>query len=167
MGGERLDQLFARLFGARPPVKLLGITAGHSVKLDDADYAKAKAHVWRLEIVASGEPVVQARAASKIIVLRRFITDAPKGSRVSHLDGDPLNNCKSNLLISVKACALKHLKLSKHKTLGMVGVVWNDSEGVWQIVQTRLGVTTYRGRFYHRDEALDKLAKAIAPHDLL
>jgi len=148
-------------------VKLLRLLGGGYAKVDDADFPRLSGYSWVLETPKKAEPVVVARVGGKKLPLRRLLAKAPAGSRVSHIDGDPLNLCRSNLVVQVKGSSIKHLKSTKHPRLGTVGVVWNEHEGVWQIIQTRFGHTTYRGRFYHRDEAMTELDKALVAHDLL
>lgn len=71
--------------------------------IDEDDYDRVTAHTWHPLWDARYERwgVTRHRKSHEIgpntVWLHRFITHAPKGVEVDHIDGDPLNNSKSNL----------------------------------------------------------------------
>lgn len=67
------------------------------------------------------------------IFMHRLIMNFPKGLVVDHIDGDGLNNRKSNLR-AVTQCinGLNRTKLTKHNTSGFLGVYWNKASKKWQ-----------------------------------
>lgn len=61
--------------------------------VDDADYDRALPYKWRLRWDARVDGLV----GKKTILLHRFILSAPRNKHVDHIDGNPLNNLRSNL----------------------------------------------------------------------
>jgi hypothetical protein len=56
---------------------------------------------------------------------------APKELDVDHIDGDELNNRKSNLRICTQADNNKNLGLRKNNTSGHKGVCWVSKHNKW------------------------------------
>jgi hypothetical protein len=69
---------------------------GYHISVDDADYEHAKRFTW---YVNDGYATTNMRINGKIrtVRLHRWLMDAPKDVVVDHIDGDPLNNQRSNL----------------------------------------------------------------------
>ena len=83
------------------------------------------------------------------IRLHRLIMNAPEGMVVDHLNGDSLDNRRSNLRVCTQGDNAKN----RH---GTVGYCWDSSKGKYQV--------RYRGKFYGRyrteTEAKDAYARA-------
>lgn len=75
-------------------VKYIPLTQGKIAKVDASDYEWLSQWTWHL--ASSG---YARRGASPQVYMHRFIMGAAKGEYVDHVDGDPVNNCRSNLRI--------------------------------------------------------------------
>lgn len=88
----------------------------HKIKLDkefiafvdDEDLEKVSNYTWCLRWANGRKAYVRARVPNsgqpgKCIMLHRFIVDAPKWCVVDHVDGNPLNNTRSNLRVCTQA----------------------------------------------------------------
>lgn len=100
---------------------------------------------------------------STVGYLHRYLLDFPE-SRIDHIDGNPLNNCRSNLRICTQQQNLMNKKKSKNASSRFKGVSWNKRENIWYTYINKNYKTHYIGRF--RDEieaakAYDTAAKAI------
>jgi hypothetical protein len=91
--------------------------------VDDEDYAAASEVKWRPLKTAAGHTY----AYTGKILLHRLVTKAPKGLIVDHIDGDGLNNQKSNLRLCTH---------SQNKAWGTAKSRPNNTSG-------------YRGVLYH------------------
>lgn len=85
-------------------MKLIPLTRGLSVKVDDADFAELSAHKWYALRFHKQRAFYAARGGGGgrvggMIYMHRVISDAPKGKLVDHIDGDGLNNTRANLRI--------------------------------------------------------------------
>jgi len=68
----------------------------------------------------------------KLKQMHRLIMDCPRGMEVDHIDGNPLNNQKSNLRICTLSENRKNRKKSLNKTSEYKGVSWNKHNKSWR-----------------------------------
>lgn len=61
----------------------------------------------------------------------RIILNAPEGMDVDHIDGDPLNNLKSNLRICEHINNSRNKSINKNNTSGVIGVWYNKRVNKW------------------------------------
>lgn len=80
--------------------------------IDDEDYLKVKDYVWRLtrkkyndgsNYLYVSSHINIAKYKTKTVYLHRIITDCPAGLVVDHIDGNTLDNRKSNLKICTQS----------------------------------------------------------------
>lgn len=97
--------------------------------------------------------------ASSYQLLHRAVTNAPKGSVVDHINGDPLDNRRANLrVVTQRTNAHNRTGTPKNGSHGAIGVTWNKRQ--WQ-AQIRVdGRLKHIGVFPTLDEA--KAARATA-----
>jgi len=89
------------------------ISAGNTVEVDVEDVAVLSQWKWtsrvsskqrtkkRPSIYAYRQQVINGKP--KMIYMHRFIIDAPDGTHVDHIDGNTLNNRKSNLRLCTRS----------------------------------------------------------------
>lgn len=124
--------------------------------VDDADYERFGLENWTAANV-HGYWVVHRKAKigdgrRTTILLHRAILNAGVGLQVDHIDGDTLNNTKSNLRMCLQSENKRNRKkpitgvTSKHKGVSL----WR---GRWKAQITSHGKTHYLGLFNSETEA--------------
>lgn len=103
-------------------MKKLELTRGLFSVVDDDDYERFKQYRWAANKVREGKFRAVANVDGKPIYLHRAIMEAPEGMTVDHIDGDPLNNQRSNLRLCTQAENTRNQKLSRRSKTGFKGV---------------------------------------------
>lgn len=113
-------------------------------------------YVYRLSITGK-----EKRKYGRIILLHRFILEVSKRDGVAdHIDGNPLNNCKSNLRKCTHAQNAYNHKKPKNNTSGFKGVnhVKEKKREYWRATITCKG-KQYTKKFKYTPENLIEAAK--------
>ncbi|PWU04799.1 MAG: hypothetical protein C5B43_04135 [Verrucomicrobia bacterium] len=89
-------------------------------EIDDEDFERVSKYNWSFD----GNGYAFRIEKGKIIKLHRFIMNCPKGMEVDHIDGDGLDNRKSNLRICshIKNTYNQKNRLNVNNTSGFKGV---------------------------------------------
>lgn len=81
---------------------------------------------------SAGKYYVHSNLNGGTVYLHRFLIDAPKGIQVDHIDGNPLNNCRSNLrIVTDSENKQNRHKLDNRNKSGYRGVFWNNQHKKW------------------------------------
>lgn len=114
----------------------------------------ARFHRWHVHTNGTGRKYVTSMIDGRRIYLHRAILNPPDGMLVDHIDGDPLNNCRSNLRAVTPAenCVNREGRGSSR-----FRGVWIDRRtGRWIAAVYRDGSCVHRS--YHSEE-VDAAAK--------
>lgn len=135
--------------------KVFSKTYGEIVTLlDDEDYDK---------IVSMGKWCVskdrygyyfQKRINKKIVTMHRFIMGFPKGKYVDHIDGNTLNNQKSNLRICSNADNIRNGKIRTNNTSGYTGVRYRKDRNKWSAYIRVHYKTIWLGCYLNKEDAI-------------
>lgn len=120
---------------------------GFFAKVSPVDWARVRDFNWHL-YKKKNRRYAKTKIQGKIHFLHRFILDFPSSS-VDHIDGNGLNNCRSNLrLCSHQENCRNQKKRADAKTSRFKGVCWSKRLKKW-IAQISLKVasTTHLGCF--------------------
>ena len=113
--------------------------------IDLDDYEKVKKHHWGIFISKYGAFYIYSydRSGEKVrtILLHRYIMDEPEGLIVDHIDGNPLNNRKSNLRICNCEENSQNRAKNKNNTSGHKGITWSKKDNKW------MAYIYYKNRF--------------------
>jgi HNH endonuclease/AP2 domain len=116
-------------------IAYIPLTKGYEAVID-ADYASIAAkYNWFSK--PDGKRVYAARGEykgngrSKTIYLHRDISCAQKGMEVDHINGDGLDNRKSNLRLATKSQNLCNQSAPAHNTSGLKGVSFCKKRKKW------------------------------------
>lgn len=125
-------------------VVIVPLTQGKAAVIDDEDAARVLAYKWSA-YTSRGKwyarrSISGADGKPRHLQLHRFIASAPQGTGVDHVDGDGLNNRRSNLRLSSHAQNGANQRRPKNNTSGYKGV--HRAEGRWaaKVGSTYLGV---------------------------
>lgn len=118
------------------------LPSGHIALIDDCD-ADLAGRSWYCN--TSGKNFYAAhRYAHKTTYLHRAILsrllgrELVKGEVVDHIDGDGLNNTRSNLRLATQSQNMGNQGRSIANTSGFKGVSWHKGRGKWQ-AQIKVG----------------------------
>lgn len=102
--------------------------------IDTEDLEKVKNHRLSWKIFSSKTQTTMY-VVSHDIRMHRLIMDCPKDMVIDHIDGNGLNNRKSNLRICTHAqnCQNLHGVNSRNVTSGIRGVSWHKGDKRWRV----------------------------------
>ena len=115
---------------------------GQRCVVSEGDRALANAYMWKL----FHGYVVRASRDMKIY-LHRTILCACSGGIVDHINGDPLDNRRSNLRVVDPHVSALNRGLQSNNTRGYRGVTLHKQTGRWQAAITLYGKDKYLGLF--------------------
>lgn len=115
----------------------------HTVEIDDEDWSKVKNYKWHVLYIPKRKTGLCHAIVTNVrkgdgqtnLYLHRLIL--PNFTFVDHIDGNPLNNKKSNLRGCTIAENNRNVKTSRTNTTGYKGVGWH-TEKYKGIVYTRI-----------------------------
>lgn len=93
----------------KPPIKVI---------IDESDYKRVFPHKWRINTLG----YIGTKIDGKFFYLHRFIANTPKGMVTDHINGNRLDNRKSNLRICTTRENVINSKLSVNSQTGFRGV---------------------------------------------
>ena len=111
---------------------LVPITKEQETTIDTDDFEKVNKYKWFYcsGYVARWTTKHENNGGKrKRILLHRFLTDAPEHLVVDHIDGNPLNNSKSNLRVCTYYQNYLNKRKLKNNSTGFKGVWYNKSSG--------------------------------------
>lgn len=125
------------------------------------DLALAHSHKWHAS-KSNSKDYVRAKTPEGNISMHRVITGAPEGMLVDHINGDGLDNRRSNLRVCTHSENLRNRKgVTSLNTSGFLGVSRNKGTmRKWEAMVVRNGRKEYRARFFCPIEAA--IARDIA-----
>jgi hypothetical protein len=107
------------------------LTQGKFATIDDEDFARVGGFKW-YALNRSGKFHVMVSVSRKNYYIHRMIMDAPPGMVVDHINGDGLDNRKSNLRICHHNENIRNrTSLNANNASGAHGVYWDKSRKRW------------------------------------
>lgn len=98
------------------------------------------------------------------ILLHRLLLTPPKDIQVDHIDGDGLNNRRSNLRLATAAQNSWNTGLKRTNTSGHKGVSWRADRGKWQVHIRVNGERLSLGHYEELQDAADAYVAAAREH---
>lgn len=146
-------------------VAYVPLTQGYEAVIDAADVALVSGFNWHAVVLPkhtyAGVKVVEG-GKTKRIYLHRFLLENPAEPHIDHIDGNGLNNRRSNLrpaTVSENHC---NRKRAVTNTSGFKGVSPHKSSGKWRAEISRDGRKRSLGYFSDPESAAVAYAKASA-----
>ena len=92
-------------------------------------------------------------ARGKTITMHRLILNAPSGMEVDHVNGNPLDNRRSNLRLVTHAQNQRNMGKHTDGKSKFLGVSWHEKAKKWQVHVRLNNKNTYLGLFMDEIEA--------------
>lgn len=127
--------------------KSITLTKGKFALVDDEDFEKLNKHKWCFD----GQ-YAQRRENKKAMRMHRVILDVPDGMMVDHIDGNKLNNQKTNLRI----CTNAENTMNRQKGFGVSrykGVALHKKTGKFRAYIRGHGKQVHLGLFEVEEDA--------------
>lgn len=104
--------------------------------IDKNDVGLVQAYNWHAHTI-KGSNYVRCHGGMQDgrplkIYLHRLLLNPSGGQVIDHVDGDGLNNQRSNLRTATVGQNSKNRRLNKNNSSGFKGVHWNKQRGKWQ-----------------------------------
>lgn len=120
------------------------------VMVDDEDYETLSKFNW----VSMKELTIYSHTTDKgRILIHRYIMNCPENLEVDHIDGNRLNNQKSNLRIVNSSQNKMNRGPRKDCKSGYKGVTWNNKNCNWNARIMANGRYKHLGCFQSKEEA--------------
>jgi hypothetical protein len=112
--------------------KEIQLTQGQVAIVDDADYEWLSQWKWHVNSNGYANRTEHQSSKATTISMHRLITDAPKGMDVDHIDGNPLNNQRSNLRIATRTENQRNQRAVRGGSSQYKGVHIHRQTGKWE-----------------------------------
>ena len=136
-------------------MKEIVLTKGKRAVVDDADYEMLNKFNWFADL--KGNVWYAGRRVGKSNqLMHRIILNPPEGFQTDHIDGDGLNNQRSNLRIVTARQNAQNLHIKKSSKFPGVSWVKNTTNNVWQSRIFINGKSKYLGTFRTEEDAFQR-----------
>lgn len=145
------------------------LTKGYFTVIDEADREILTVKLQVVIYKTSGPYASKTMMTSnghKPVKLHRIIMERVLGrpllatEQVDHIDGNGLNNCRSNLRLSTKATNAANAKRRSDNNSGYKGVCWSKPSQRWRAYIRPMGKQIHLGLFDTPEEAHEAYKKA-------
>lgn len=144
-------------------MKEINLTQGKVAQVDDEDYEFLSQYKWHANKnyqTYYAKRSDQRDGISSIISMHRDIMGRSEGMQIDHIDGNGLNNQKSNLrFVTVRQNAQN--KKNINKTSKYPGVRWDKDRNKWRANIYINGKTKHLGRFESEEDAFCAYRKTV------
>lgn len=147
---------------ADPSVRHIALTKGKFAILDASDYDRLAPFRWFAK-ETRGRFYAATTRSGRIVTMHRMIMRPPKAMLVDHIDGNSLNNRRSNLRICTPAQNRQNTR-PRRKTSRFIGVSRRGKEFIARIKHKNKSI--YLGTFSREEDAAharDKKAEQLHP----
>src|SRR4029453_12360785 len=147
-------------------MRIIDLTKGKVALVDDEDFLRLSKHKWFAMTNQHGNWYV-GRNSSRLLGKRKTIlmnSEIMSSLGVDHINGDGLDNRRSNLRLATTPQSGANRKLSANNTSGVTGVYWHRAQNKWgaQIKVDRRMI--HLGRFIEKQDAISARQKAAKIH---
>ena len=138
-------------------MKEIPLTKGQVARVDDEDFEYLSQFNWNAheegKTCYAYRGIANGKKRRTNIKMHREIMKVTKGIEVDHVDGDGLNNCRSNLRLCTHQQNHFNTSSRRNSSSKYKGVIWDKSRGKWQAKIKHGGKTVHLGRFASEDTA--------------
>ncbi len=144
-------------------MKLIPLTKGYFAKVDDEDYEELIQFKWQVSRTTGDSRTIYAKRGRRIkgdnnsirmvtFLMHRDIMGWKNNLDIDHIDGDGLNNQKSNLRFATRSQNIMNSKTPKHSTKYKGVTKWKRG-GKFAANIRHNGVLSYLGTYPTAEEA--------------
>lgn len=146
--------------------KQIQLSQGKFALVDDEDFEKINQYKWHYDNNRrrDGYAVAQTGYKGKKIYMHRFIVNAQKEQEIDHIDGNKLNNQKSNLRVVTRSQNNYNQRPQINASSKFKGVTWHKKAQKWMATIHTKDNKIYLGVFTEEAEAAkayNKIAKEL------
>jgi len=133
-------------------MKKIKLTKGKVAIVDDIDFELLSRYKWH---VSYNKGLWYAKTGKRGPLMHRLLMSPANGFIVDHVDGNGLNNVRSNLRVCTQAQNSRNRKIHKNSKSRVKGVTWREDRQKWRV---RIGLD-YRsiglGHYNSKEEAVE------------
>ena len=141
-------------------MKLIPLTQGKFAIVDDEDYERLSANKWRAHkegrafYAVRSERIKTGPRRERQVRMHAVIAATPPGMETDHVDGDGLNNRRSNLRVVTPQQNQRNQRNKRHGCSSRFrGVTLHKPTGKWQAAINTGARTVYLGLFVDEIDA--------------
>lgn len=112
-------------------MRKIPLTQGKEATVDDEDFEELSKIKWKVLKTQTKFYALQSGPRGIRLLMHRMLLKVPKGKVVDHINGDGLDNRRSNLRICTQSQNMQNSGLHKNSTSGFKGVCLDKRRGKW------------------------------------
>ena len=142
-------------------MKEIPLNHGVVAVVDDEDYPLLSQYKWFAHKRDKTYYALRGITGHKLVYMHREILGVPIGLQTDHIDGNGLNNQKSNLrIVTVRENQQNQINRIEKKSSRFPGVCWHGASQKWMTRIQICGVRKHIGIFESELEAYSEYQKA-------
>lgn len=141
-------------------MKYIRLSTGDIATVDNADFNWLNQWNWHL----SGAGYAMRSELGKSIYMHTLLSNGPKGMDTDHVDGNRLNNSRSNLRVCTRSQNMMNARKQSNNTSGYKGVSWQKNAKKFSAYIQVGGKKKHLGLFTNAIEAAKAYNNAALDH---
>lgn len=142
-------------------LKTINLTKGKQAIVDSEDYEMLIQFNWHYN--TEGYAMRTVNHSGKLSMHRQLMGDK-QGHVIDHVDGNGLNNSRTNLRHATHKENMRNRKLQTNNTSGFKGVYWKPIKQKWEAAIRISNQYKYLGAFISKVEAARAYNRAAIEH---
>lgn len=135
-------------------MKTINLTQGKEALVDDADYTELSRNSWCYSNTGYAQRGYKVSGKCKTVLMHRQLLNAPRGIEIDHINGNRLDNRRSNLRFVTRGeNSFNQRKQLRQTTSRYKGVYWHKGDSAWMARIQAKGNYFYLGNFQTEREA--------------
>lgn len=154
-----------RTIVAHGEIARVPLTRGFEAIIDSADAPLVQGRNWRVVPNHSGiNYVVSSLPGNRRLALHRLLMNPPDDMIVDHINGDALDNRRTNLRVATQSQNCMNKRPRKTGSSRYKGVAWDKNTRKWQACIRLEDGQKYLGQYLSEEEAFAAYRQAAEKH---
>lgn len=111
---------------------IIPLTKGKIAIIDETDFGKVKEYIWLAHRIGKVWYADSTPQKGRTVRMHRLIMDCPKGIEIDHIDGNGLNNRRSNLRYCNRSENCRNRRTSKNTSAIYKGVSFHRASNKYR-----------------------------------